>query len=138
MFQAVPIDEPRIRRLRLVADPDTIGRTRPNPEGHTYRHGVLTGYSLGRRRCDYYRGACAQYRGDRRAGGKDDPRQPRPLASKEGAGFGLFDAVLAAAARAAGAEALESADTGFSAIAAIHHVVPDPDGIRELLTAPEE
>jgi integrase len=48
IFQAAPIDEPRIRKLRLVADPDTLGRTVPNPEGHTYRYGTLTGYSLGR------------------------------------------------------------------------------------------
>jgi uncharacterized protein len=54
-----------------------------------------------------------------------------------GAGFGSFDAVLAAAAHAAGAEALVSADTGFSGIAAIRHVVPDVDGVRQLLDAPE-
>ena len=57
---------------------------------------------------------------------------------EEGTGFGSFDAVLAAAAHAAGAEALVSADTGFSGIAAIHHVVPDADGVRRLLAAPEE
>jgi predicted nucleic acid-binding protein len=57
---------------------------------------------------------------------------------EEGTGFGSFDAVLAAAAHAAGAEALVSADTGFSDIAAIHHVVPDADGVRRLLAAPEE
>ena len=39
---------------------------------------------------------------------------------EEGTGFGSFDAVLAAAAPAAGAEALASAGTGFSGIAAIH------------------
>jgi predicted nucleic acid-binding protein len=53
----------------------------------------------------------------------------------EGTGFGSFDAVLAAAAHAAGAEALVSADTGFSRIAAIHHVVPDADGVSGLLGA---
>jgi predicted nucleic acid-binding protein len=56
----------------------------------------------------------------------------------EGTGFGSIDAVLAAAAHAAGAEALVSADTGFSGITAIHHVVPDADGVRRLLAAPEE
>ena len=56
----------------------------------------------------------------------------------EGTGFGSFDAVLAAAARAAGADALVSADTGFSGIAAIHHVIPDADGIRQLLGISEE
>jgi uncharacterized protein len=53
---------------------------------------------------------------------------------EEGTVFGSFDAVLAAAARAAGAEALVSADTGFTSIAAIHHVVPDAAGVRALLT----
>ena len=52
---------------------------------------------------------------------------------QEGTGFGSFDAVLAAAARAAGAEALVSADTGFSGVAAIRHVVPDRDGVHGLL-----
>lgn len=57
---------------------------------------------------------------------------------EEGTGFGSFDAVLAAAARAAGAEALVSADTGFSSIKAIHHVIPDADGVRALLAPREE
>jgi predicted nucleic acid-binding protein len=57
---------------------------------------------------------------------------------EEGTGFGSFDAVLAAAAHAAGAEALVSADAGFSGIAAIRHVMPDADGVRRLLAAPEE
>ena len=52
---------------------------------------------------------------------------------EEGTGFGPFDAILAAAAHAAGADALVSADTGFSGIAAIHHVVPDADGVLQLL-----
>ncbi len=56
---------------------------------------------------------------------------------EEGSGFGSFDAVLAAAAHAAGAEALVSADTGFSGIAAIRHVVPNVDGVRGLLDAPK-
>lgn len=48
-------------------------------------------------------------------------------------GIGAFDAVLAAAAHAAGADALVSADTGFSSIANIRHIVPDIDGISDLL-----
>jgi uncharacterized protein len=54
---------------------------------------------------------------------------------EEGTAFGSFDAVLAAAARAAGAEALVSADAGFSSIAAIDHVVPDAAGVHGLLGA---
>jgi predicted nucleic acid-binding protein len=57
---------------------------------------------------------------------------------QEGTGFGSFDAVLAAAAHAAGAEALVSADAGFSGIAAIHHVVPDAESVRRLLAGEEE
>jgi predicted nucleic acid-binding protein len=57
---------------------------------------------------------------------------------EEGTGFGSFDAVLAAAARAAGAEALLSADAGFTNIAAIRHVVPDAAGVWALLAAPED
>lgn len=52
---------------------------------------------------------------------------------EETPGTGAFDAVLAAAADAAGAGALVSADAGFSAVAQIRHVFPDEDGIRELL-----
>src|SRR6202451_4465823 len=48
---------------------------------------------------------------------------------EEGTGFGAFDAILAVAARAAAADALVSADTGFAGIAEIHHVVPDADGV---------
>jgi len=57
---------------------------------------------------------------------------------EEGTGFGSFDAVLAAAARAAGAEALVSADAGFSSIAAMRHVVPDVAGVGSLLAPPEK
>jgi hypothetical protein len=56
-FQAPPLDEPWIRKLRLVTDPDGLGRTEPNPQGHTYRHGTMTAYSFGRCRCGYCRGA---------------------------------------------------------------------------------
>ncbi len=46
--------------------------------------------------------------------------------------LGAFDAVLAAAA--AHTEALVSADTDFSDVADIHHVIPDATGIATLLT----
>lgn len=54
---------------------------------------------------------------------------------EEKSGFGAFDAILAAA-YAAGADALVSADSGFADITAIHHVVPDAEGVRQLLGAP--
>lgn len=47
--------------------------------------------------------------------------------------LGAFDAVLAAAAKRAGAEALVSADTGFAEVEAIGHVVPDDAGAATLL-----
>jgi predicted nucleic acid-binding protein len=57
---------------------------------------------------------------------------------QESTGLGAFDAVLAAAAHAAGAEALVSADTAFSALATVRHIVPDADGLRYLLEPCED
>lgn len=48
-------------------------------------------------------------------------------------GLGAFDAVLAATAAAAGATALVSADTAFAAVPDIRHIIPDHDGVAELL-----
>lgn len=47
--------------------------------------------------------------------------------------LGAFDAVLAAAAEAAGAEALVSADDGFAELKAVKHVAPDAAGLATLL-----
>ena len=52
---------------------------------------------------------------------------------RENDAIGAFDAVLAAAAVEAGAEALVSADRGFSRVAGLSHVVPDSDGVASLL-----
>lgn len=52
---------------------------------------------------------------------------------EETTGIGAFDSVLAAAAHAAGAEALVSAAAGFAAITTIRHVIPDADGVSELV-----
>jgi predicted nucleic acid-binding protein len=57
---------------------------------------------------------------------------------EENLDIGAFDAILAAAAHAAGADALVSADAGFSAVANIRHVVPDADGIRDLIGRPQD
>ncbi len=70
---------PAAPRLVAVPDPDTLGRTEPNAAGRRYRHGTLTGYSLGRCRCQHCRDAYAVYRANRRAEGKDDPRLGRAL-----------------------------------------------------------
>lgn len=56
---------------------------------------------------------------------------------EEHGGIGAFDAVLAAASRAAGADALVSADAGFSAVRVVRHVVPDAAGVRDLLARSE-
>lgn len=78
LFQAPEEEAPRERVPRLSADPGApLGRTEPNAAGHCYRHGTLTGYSLGRCRCDYCRDAYCRYRAARRADGKDDPRGVR-------------------------------------------------------------
>jgi len=47
-------------------------------------------------------------------------------------GLGAFDAVLAAAAEAAGARALVSADTGFAELRTLQHIVPDAAGLQRL------
>jgi integrase len=67
------------RRLIVVPDPETLGRTEPNAAGRRYRHGTLTGYSLGKCHCGHCKAAYAHYRASRRADGKDDPRRGRPL-----------------------------------------------------------
>ena len=51
-----------------------------------------------------------------------------------GTGFGSFAAILAAAAHTSGAGALVSADGAFSSIPGIRHVVPDANGVKDLLT----
>jgi integrase len=79
VFQAPESDGPRMRKPRLVVGPEMLGLTEPNSMGRRYRHGTLTGYCRGRCRCDYCRDACAQYRAERRAFGKDNPRGLRPL-----------------------------------------------------------
>jgi integrase len=79
IFRAPATDEAHVRKLRLGTDPDSLGRTEPNAKGRRYKHGTMTGYSLGRCRCDYCRGAYTAYRAERRASGKDDPRSPRTV-----------------------------------------------------------
>lgn len=69
----------RYGRVIELPNPDMLGRTEPNAAGRKYRHGTLTGYSLGRCRCEYCRAAYAHYRAVRRSNGKDDPRRGRLL-----------------------------------------------------------
>ncbi len=47
--------------------------------------------------------------------------------------IGAFDSVLAAAATAAGATAMVSADSGFGDVPGFPHVVPDARGVASLL-----
>lgn len=47
--------------------------------------------------------------------------------------LGAFDAVLAETARAAGADALVSADAAFAEVGGLRHVVPTGEAIRQLL-----
>lgn len=63
--------------MRVVPDPDTLGLTSPNEKGRQYKHGTLAGYGAGKCRCEHCRAACAIYRAQRRAEGKDNPRPPR-------------------------------------------------------------
>ncbi|MER6808217.1 site-specific integrase [Spirillospora sp. NPDC000708] len=82
LFQMPPQDKPRAR-ITEIPDPATLGRTEPNEKGRTYNHGTLSGYTAGRCRCDYCRGAFTLYRAARRANGKDNPR-PRRVRETDG------------------------------------------------------
>jgi len=48
--------------------------------------------------------------------------------------LGVFDAVLAAATLEVGAQALISADNAFADVATLHHVIPDEQGVNDLLS----
>ncbi len=68
--------------LRLVVDDVAATEprlTEPNARGRQYLHGTLSAYTAGRCRCAVCRRAFADYRAARRADGKDEPRQPRPV-----------------------------------------------------------
>jgi integrase len=83
LFAAPQPTEPRRRRPDTLPDPDTLGFTEPNEHGRQYRHGTTSGYGAGRCRCRHCKDACAMYRANRRAAGKDSPRQPRRLDADE-------------------------------------------------------
>ncbi len=69
-------DLPQRPGLRVLAAPALV-LTKPNAAGRRYRHGTLSAYSAGKCRCEYCRGAYANYRAQRRAVGKDQPRGHR-------------------------------------------------------------
>ncbi|MBC6467258.1 tyrosine-type recombinase/integrase [Actinomadura alba] len=77
LFTAPQSRRPTERRLLELPDP--AGATAPNAAGRRYRHGTLSGYSMGRCRCSWCRAAYARYRAVRRAAGKDQPRAGRRL-----------------------------------------------------------
>ncbi len=76
IFTYRPPEQPRTRRPAVGAAPPP-GMTEPNENGRRYRHGTLTAYNAAKCRCEHCRGAYADYRASRRAGGKDSPRTPR-------------------------------------------------------------
>lgn len=63
--------------LRTVLNPEELGLTEPNEKGRQYKHGTTSAYTAARCRCEQCRTACAIYRSERRAQGKDNPRKPR-------------------------------------------------------------
>jgi integrase len=69
--------------FRVVPNAEKLGLTPPNEKGRQYKHGTLSGYGLGKCRCEDCRAACAIYRAQRRAEGKDNPRGPRLRATDE-------------------------------------------------------
>ena len=67
-----------VRSLRLVLTVDEDpGLTMPNKDGRQYVHGTLSAYTAGQCRCSTCRRAIADYRAERRAAGKDEPRPAR-------------------------------------------------------------
>jgi integrase len=76
IFTYQPPTVPRTRRPDITATPPW-GMTEPNEQGRRYRHGTLTAYNAAKCRCEHCRGAYADYRARRRAGGNDHPRAPR-------------------------------------------------------------
>jgi integrase len=76
IFMYRPPERPRTMRPATSITPPP-GMTEPNEHGRRYRHGTLTAYNAAKCRCERCRGAYAEYRARRRAGGKDSPRTPR-------------------------------------------------------------
>jgi integrase len=56
---------------KVIPHPDKLGLTPPNAAGRQYQHGTTTAYQLAKCRCEYCRGAYAQYRAARRKVGLD-------------------------------------------------------------------
>lgn len=76
---AIRDQETKRPALRVAPNPDALGLTTPNEQGRQYKHGTLSGYGAGKCRCDHCKAACAIYRAQRRAQGKDNPRTPRTI-----------------------------------------------------------
>ena len=74
LFKAPADEGPRVRKRRLVADLDSLGLTEPNAAGRRYWHGTMTGYSLGRCRCEHCRAAASGALEPRRQGRSPDRR----------------------------------------------------------------
>ena len=76
-FEYIPPTEPkRRRRPEELPDPIILGWTEPHPKsGRQYRHGTISAYSGMKCRCQFCRDAMSAYRAERRAIGKDTPRQ---------------------------------------------------------------
>jgi integrase len=77
---AIRDQENKKSTLRVTPpNPDELELTAPNNKGRQYKHGTTSGYGAGKCRCKHCRAACAIYRAQRRAQGKDNPRTPRKL-----------------------------------------------------------
>ncbi|QFG21575.1 tyrosine-type recombinase/integrase [Actinomadura sp. WMMB 499] len=76
IFFLHPDEYPQSPRLRVLADPETLGFIEPD---RRYRHGTLSGYSAGICRCRHCKDVYADYRARRREAGKDSPRRRRTI-----------------------------------------------------------
>jgi len=79
IFQ-LPSDASPSRSLVQEPDPEKMVKF-GGENGDQYTHGTLTGYVAGKCRCDDCRAKFAVYRRDRRAAGKDQPRQERTVST---------------------------------------------------------
>ncbi len=86
IFAMPPAEERAEPILRVVPDPESLGRTRPNEAGRTYRHGTKSAYSAGKCRCEHCKASYSIYRAERRSLGKDAKKhdgQPRRIRKVE-------------------------------------------------------
>ena len=70
--------------LKMLPNPDRLGRAVPSAAGRIYGHGTLSAYTAGRCRCEHCKRAFAQYRPQRRRCLPQPRRAAPPRRSRPG------------------------------------------------------